>query len=335
MTEEEKLDAELQELIAAADAEETADVEREEEDGGSDEELDTEKLDDNDSNGDNEDDDSLEKENDNSVDEDIEDNAGDDNTVDDLNNAEFEPIEIDVNGTKFTIDSQEELLAFAKKGATPSTPTKVESEYDRIATQGGLSRDDLTLLIDAKNGDVAAVAKLAELAKVDYLDIDEDKAREYTPNFRLEEVNPVEAVADEIMRDTELATNFKQTVGTIPDEAFIEEISTDPDKLKSFAGHVKSGLAQKIIPLATKSKTLNGGSFFDHYVKIGRELYLQEQNVSKPTQQQQPARQVSKREEKLRDRASTGANSSEKPKTGAKEIWEMSDAEFSDYVNRM
>ena len=347
------MDEELQALMDAADAE------RDEQENGTDEGG-TEGLGDHnngatshDSN-DNEatDDDSSNDELDNSNDNDNNENndddddgyddeqgaQDDDNTTstdgdDNDNVSNFTPIEVDFKGSKITINSQEELLALATKGISNSNdaPTRA-SENDMFVEQGQLSKEDLRTMIEAKAGNPAAMAKIAAMGNVDLDELDEDMAQDYRPQFELQMKSEVEELATEILRDETHATQFKAVSAELPPE-FMQSIGQDAQKLRAFSNHIKSGLAQEVIPLVYKDIALNGGSFFDSYANIGMKISEQRQN----TRQQAPTEQkprMSKREEKMRNRANGGdkSNSSHGAKTEADDIIAMSDAEFEAMV---
>lgn len=247
---------------------------------------------------------------------------------DDNSDDKFEPIEVELsNGVKISIDSKEELVAFAKKGASSKTEApKRETQNEAILRQGNISKEDLTLLMDAKNGDANAIAKLAEIGKVDILDVEADHAGKYTPQFEASVQSDIEFAAGQIMKDEVHASEFTSAIKTTPED-FINEISSDVGKLNAFSGHVRSGLAQKIIPLAIKSQSLNGGDFYGHYAKIGRELSAVKAPEKKPSEQ----RQITDREKKMRDRANVGGNNSSKGNTGTsvEDIWNMSKEELA------
>lgn len=249
-----------------------------------------------------------------------------DEETDKKTESKFEPVEIDVNGVKIKIESLDEMLAFAKKGAsTYNQKPETYVEEKAIIEQGKLTADDLKLLVDARNGSPEAIAKLAKMSGVDTFDIDETTADKYTQKFQPHIQSEVDKVASDILNDSELATSFRSTVSALPQE-FVSLVTSDATMLKDFARHVKEGIAQEIIPLAVKAQMVNGGTFFDNYSKVGQELVKNKANAK------ESERVLSDKEKELRERADKANTKNVPPKqkpTDAEDIWNLSDEEFS------
>lgn len=238
----------------------------------------------------------------------------------------FEPVEIEVNGINVKIESLEEMIAFAKKGAsTYNQKPETFVEEKAIIEQGKLTADDLKLLVDARNGSPEAIAKLAKLSGVDTFDIDETTADKHTQKFQPTMQSEVDKVASTILSDSELAQSFRNTVSSLPQD-FVSLVTSDARMLTDFARHVKEGIAQEIIPLAVKAQMMNGGSFFDNYSKVGQDLVANKAKT-KPNE-----RTLSDKEKELRERADK-ANTKDVPAkktvTEASDVWDLSDEEFS------
>ncbi len=246
--------------------------------------------------------------------------------AEDKTKTDFNPIEMKVNGINITINSQEELLEFAQKGVSSlEDKPKIDSDTDKFVNQAKLSSDDLTLLADAKAGDVNAIAKLAKDNNINLNNLTDESANEYQPQFEMTQKTEVDTVAENIMQDTKHAEHFKEVAQTVPSE-FKNIISSDAKLLSVFSDQIRSGLAQKIIPEALKSQALQGGNFFDNYVKIGRDIYSsgKEQAKSQP-------RKMTQEEVKLREQANI-EHTKQVPKSKAKtadDIWNMSDEDFN------
>lgn len=281
-----------------------------------------------------EDEEDSSEENDRNIDEDEdtennegehEDSTDDSDTHDDESTSNFEPIEVEVGGQTISIDSKEEMMAFIKKGATSLNPKKVrKSANDQIIEQGKVSQDDLQLFIDAKNGNKAALAKIAKNASIDIYDLNEEDV--YTPEFQPQVMTEIDEIADDIMSNDKLYSDFKNVSSTVPQD-FMNEVATNPKALRNFASHIETGLAQKIIPAAMKKQLISGGSFMEHYATIGREMSLQKD--AKP-EDSKTKRKENPRAEKLRTRAKNhkGSNKGTKTKVTGDDIWNMSDEDF-------
>ena len=118
-------------------------------------------------------------------DDDTSDESNDSDDEDDSSQAEFEPITIKNGDIEIVIDNREDLLAYVNKGVESiGKDTGKLKEETQLVEQGGLSQEELTLLIDAKNGSKEAIAKILELAKVDRFDIEDGMANDYKPEFK-------------------------------------------------------------------------------------------------------------------------------------------------------
>ena len=219
-------------------------------------------------------------------------------------------------------------MAYVTKGA--ESFSKKEDKFvneKTILEQGNLTSDDLKLLIDAKNGSKEAIAKLAELAKVDVFDLDSEMASQYKGQFEPYIESDIDKVANEILADVEHATNFRNVSNSLPRD-FMNAISSNAEALKNFSGHIKSGLAQEVIPMAITAQMRFGGSFMDHYVDIGQKV-----SANKTAQAEaKPVRSMSTEEVAMRQRASAKSGSHVEPKkdNSAEDIWNLSDAEFAE-----
>ncbi len=270
-------------------------------------------------------------ESDESTEEENEDDNGDsgDGHEDESTNAEeerseldFEPIEVEVAGHKVTITSKEEMLAYIRKGAS-SFEAKPETlqEEKLVIEQGKLSADDLKLLVDARNGSKEALAKIAKNANIDLLDVDNEMADSYTQQQEYFRQSEVDIVADEILKDEVHATDFRNIAKTLP-QSFMDEITSNAKDLKAFSGHIKSGIAQKVIPMAINSQIVNGGTFLENYNRVG-------QAMNQQTKQPEQKREIGQREADLRKRASSGTgHNHQSDKFSGKDVWDMSDEEF-------
>jgi len=235
---------------------------------------------------------------------------------------DFEPIEVEVSGHKVIISSKEEMLAYIKAGASSfnKEPERYVEEKS-IISQAGLSADDLKLIAEAKAGSKEAIALIAKRAGVDILDVENEMAESYKQQKEYHQQSEVDVVADEILKDETHANDFRKISGTLPKD-FMDEITSNAKDLKAFSNHIKSGIAQKVIPLAINSQIVNGGTFLENYNKIGFALSQQKQEPEKK-------REVGEREKELRKRASSGkGNNHQTQSTSDKDIWDMSDEEF-------
>ena len=253
----------------------------------------------------------------------------DDKSDDDTNNTEdnFKPITTTVNGHEVVINSEAEMMAFIKKGAesfnTKSDEPNIEQE---IVSQANLTQEDLKLLVDAKNGDPKAIAKLAQISGQDLLDIDNNDADEYKSNFEPSIASDIDKVAQTILDDSELSQKFQHMSNTLPD-SFIKNVTANAKDLATFADHVKTGLASEIIPEAIKL-SYQGMDFSQAYVQVGSQI-MQKRNSPVETKQ----REVTDRAKNLRKQASDNGGNNNKGKNlkgelTEDEVWNLSDEDF-------
>lgn len=184
----------------------------------------------------------------------------------------FEPIEVELYGQNVTLNSEEELKSFIKKGAEAlNKEPETHKEEKQIIQQGNLTQDDLNLLIDAKNGKPEAIAKIIEIAGTDIETVNEVNPEDYKQEFQAKFETDVDEVANDIIANPELHKKYMETATKVP-QSFIDTVQGDANHLRAFSEHIKSGLADKIIPEAIKAQALNGGDFLTHYATIGRSI---------------------------------------------------------------
>lgn len=263
----------------------------------------------------------------------------DDNSDKEESNDKFEPITVKVNGIDVTISSKDEMMSFIKKGAESFNVKDDEySNEKNILSQGKLTADDLKLLVDAKNGNAKAIAKLAKISNVDLIDIEDDFADEYTPEFKVIEETDIDKVAREIINDSELHENFKSISNSVP-SSFINKVTSNANDLKTFSEHIKSGLAQEIIPEAIKL-TYQGIDFAEAYVRVGHSVIgkkqQQQESNGDNVSEQKKERQMSDREKALRQKAKDNNYSDKKSNKDLTEddIWNMSKEDFDAYTSK-
>ena len=238
---------------------------------------------------------------------------------------EFKPIEFEIAGQKITLKSEDELKAMLSKGA--ESLSKQDNSLDlenEIIKQGKITADDLKLLIDAKNGDAKAIAKLAANANIDILEVEADDADKYVPTFAPVIISDVEKVAREISADVEHANQFTKIASNLPQD-FKAAIMSNANDLKTFSEHIRNGLAQQIIPEAMKLVYTKGINFADAYVAVGTELTQTKQEPKKEE------RNLTDREKEIRKKASESGNNqsnSSKKTLTVDDIANMSDEEF-------
>jgi len=320
------MDKTLEEELAELEAEALAELEELNNDSSEDESEQTEEEEGNDNSEPETNDDNTnlnqESENTESTEEEEED---DDNDNTDSNT--FDEIDVEVAGQPIKIKSREELVALLKDGLKNyGKDEKEPTDEQLLIEQNQVTSDDLKLLIDAKNGDPLALAKLAKISNVHDADIDVTKADEYKPNVEVSKLSEIEKAATEVMKDVDVSTQFKSYMDNLPED-FKVAISGNAEHIRSFAKHIKDGKAAQIIPEAIKHKAINGGTFFDAYAQVGYDMFGQKntEQKQKPVEQK---RQVTEKERKLREKARLGNTEYSKQSGSASDVWDMSEEDF-------
>lgn len=251
--------------------------------------------------------------------------------IEDTVESEFKPVTLKVDGKDFEVTDREDFHRLANRGANVKAP-KAESMVNEknIIEQGGLSQADLTLLIDAKNGDANAIAKIAELGKIDVMDLTEDMSNEYSASFQMKQESEVDKVAREIM-DGQGEAQFREASETTPQD-FRNELSTNAQYLRAFATHVSDGNAKDFINNAKRNSIMSGKTFMQCYIQEATNHYSKPAStIVEPVAPvvAAPIRKVSDRELELRQLAlDSRGGQAETVVDSGKEVWDLSDKEF-------
>ena len=312
MTELERLiseaDAEREELYGSDNEEQVNDNEDVEEDESTDDVTD----DSDDTEDDREDgDDAPEQDDDNEADEAdvVSDDASDD--IVHNNDTSFEPITVKVNGVNVDLESREEVEAYIRRNNAPA----VKDPAAQLIEKGGLSQEDIAMLIEMKNGNLSAYKAMVEKNNIDLVDIEEydgDLELKHQPEI----LDPVAARAEEIFSDPMISEDFADAINSVPKE-FASALGKNINDLDYFADQVRSGVAKEIIAKANKAVAINGGSFTEHYLRINSEI---SKEAPKQTKQNKTARKINKKEVELRERAKAGKSKSSGKKAGELDV---------------
>jgi len=155
-----------------------------------------------------------------------------------------------------------------------------------------LTHEDLSLFIDARKGDKEAIAELLKQTGVDALDLDIENSTYVAKDYgRDENALAIKDIVDDISRDSE----YEKTHNILTkdwDEKSWGTMSQDPETIKLLHVDVKSGMYDKIQPIAEKLKVYGGGkeSDLDYYKTAARQYFGQVE------QQNQQAQRVATKE---------------------------------------
>lgn len=141
-----------------------------------------------------------------------------------------------------------------------------------------LSHDDVNLMIDVLKGDKDAVAAVLKRTGVDALEIDVEQSRYVPKDYgRDDKTLAVKDVIDEISGDAEYSTTYRILNKEWDDDSF-REMTNDPDLIRLLHIDVKSGMYDRVQPIAEKLKVYDRGrrSNLDYYKEAAR-VYFNEQ----------------------------------------------------------
>ena len=250
------------------------------------------------------------------------------------------PVKIKARGMEIDINDPKELVQLAHKGFDYFKKTQELAQWRKdieVLNKGQISTEELQLLADLKAGSKEAAAALLNQYGVDPLDLEPEQAAGYQPNqYYTDTPTEVDQVIEVIKSDPEWAAQMSEVTAHVPDD-FLQTIGSDATMLSRFAEHVKTGLAQQIIPEAMKLQALRGVPFFDAYTMVGEQLIAQ-QNAA-PQQPKSVAPQMSEKERNLRRKAATPKKKGSGKRTSfiqdAEEIWNMTEDEFLEYEAKL
>jgi len=258
------------------------------------------------------------------------------------------PMEAKSKSARFLIDTPEKLQESINKSLDYHKKTAELSQWRGdidIITKGGLTRDDLILLSEAKKGNKEALATLAGSGNIDLYDVQNEDAANFAPtqHYATEQELEINLAAEEIQNDPVVSEQFVEYIPDMPAD-FKNLLNTDPQALRGFADDIRTGVAQKIYGEALSSQAMYGGDFLAHYQSVGQRIFANGGQPSAPHVQQQapnihqgepearPEPQMSNRERDLREKATA---TTQRQKSGGKtfladanSIWDMDEADF-------
>ena len=141
-----------------------------------------------------------------------------------------------------------------------------------------LSHDDVSLMIDVLKGDKDAVAAVLKRTGIDALELDIEQSRYVPKDYgRDDKALAVKDVIEEISGDAEYNTTYKILSKEWDDGSF-REMTSDPELIKLLHIDVKSGMYDRVQPIAEKLKVYDRGkrSDLDYYKEAAR-VYFNEQ----------------------------------------------------------
>lgn len=141
-----------------------------------------------------------------------------------------------------------------------------------------LGHDDINLMIDVFKGDKNAIAELIKRTGVDTLDLDTENSKYVPKDYgRDDTALAIRDIVDEISADKEYETTHR-ILSKEWDERSFSELTKDPELIRLLHVDVKSGMYDKVQPIAEKMKVFDRGrqSDLDYYKAAAQEYFRAE-----------------------------------------------------------
>lgn len=141
-----------------------------------------------------------------------------------------------------------------------------------------LGHDDINLMIDVFKGDKNAITELIKRTGVDTLDLDTENSKYVPKDYgRDDTALAIKDIVDEISADKEYETTHR-ILSKEWDERSFSELTKDPELIRLLHVDVKSGMYDKVQPIAEKMKVFDRGrqSDLDYYKAAAQEYFRAE-----------------------------------------------------------
>ena len=235
----------------------------------------------------------------------IEDEKSEENINDEIAQQEQQELVFKANGREFKFTHNEMLEQFPKIFGQAMDYTKKtqamkpwRKTIDAIE-QAKLGHEDINLMIDVMKGNKEAIAEVLKRTGVDSLEIDTENSK-YTPNDygRDDKALAIKEIVEEISADKEYEITHR-VLSKEWDEKSFREMTEDPELIRLLHVDVKTGMFDKVQPIADKIKVLDRGSKTDleYYRLASIELAQQQQEANRAAYEAE--RQKQEREARL------------------------------------
>lgn len=201
-----------------------------------------------------------------------------------------------------TQPAQDEILTFRANGQEYNfTPAEMKEQFGKVfgqamdytkkmqqikpwrktldaIEQAELGQEDVNLMIDVLKGDKDAIAAVLKRTGVDALDLDVDNSNYTTKDYGRNDTElNIRDIVDEIGNDKEYAVTSNVLEKRWDDksrQSFVE----DPNLIRLLHTDVKSGMFDKVSPIAEKLKVYDGGkqSDLDYYMSAAQQYFNSE-----------------------------------------------------------
>ena len=219
----------------------------------------------------------------------IEEEKSEEDINDEIAQKEQQELVFKANGREFKFTQDEMLEQFPKIFGQAMDYTKKtqamkpwRKTIDAIE-QAKLGHEDINLMIDVMKGNKEAIAEVMKRTGVDSLEIDTENSK-YTPNDygRDDKALAIKDIVEEISADKEYEITHR-VLSKEWDEKSFREMTENPDLIRLLHVDVKTGMFDKVQPIADKIKVLDRGSKTDleYYRLASIELAQQQQEANR------------------------------------------------------
>ena len=219
----------------------------------------------------------------------IEEEKSEEDINDEIAQKEQQELVFKANGREFKFTQDEMLEQFPKIFGQAMDYTKKtqamkpwRKTIDAIE-QAKLGHEDINLMIDVMKGNKEAIAEVMKRTGVDSLEIDTENSK-YTPNDygRDDKALAIKDIVEEISADKEYEITHR-VLSKEWDEKSFREMTEDPDLIRLLHVDVKTGMFDKVQPIADKIKVFDRGSKSDleYYRLASIELAQQQQEANR------------------------------------------------------
>lgn len=184
------------------------------------------------------------------------------------------------NGREVTPKSKEDLIRLAQMGANyhqKMAGMKPARKALKILENNDLlDNDELSFLIDIKNGNPEAINKLVKKHGIDPLDINVKEESTYTPSDH--SISDAEVKLDEVLDDIKHSPSYDKTINAITKEWDTDsrtQAATHPQIISVINEHMESGVYDQVMDAVRYERSLGnmkGVSDFDAYGQMGNKL---------------------------------------------------------------
>ena len=191
------------------------------------------------------------------------------------------------NGREFKFTQDEMMAQFPKIFGQAMDYTKKtqamkpwRKTIDAIE-QAKLGHEDINLMIDVMKGNKEAIAEVLKRTGVDSLEIDTENSK-YTPNDygRDDKALAIKDIVEEISADREYEITHR-VLSKEWDEKSFRDMTEDPELIRLLHVDVKTGIFDKVQPIADKIKVLDRGSKSDlEYYRMASIELAQQQRMA-------------------------------------------------------